>query len=39
MEMRKAGIIGTGMYVPDGILANADFEAMVDTIVNTAYSK
>lgn len=31
MEMKKAGIIGTGMYVPDGVLANADFEAMVDT--------
>ena len=29
--IRGATIIGTGMYVPDAVLTNADFERMVDT--------
>jgi 3-oxoacyl-[acyl-carrier-protein] synthase-3 len=31
MELKKAGIIGTGMCVPDGKLTNKDFETIVDT--------
>ncbi len=31
MENIKAGILGTGFYVPDKILTNADIEKMVDT--------
>lgn len=30
-EIRGATIVGTGMYVPDGILSNYDLEKMVDT--------
>ncbi len=29
--MKKAGIIGTGYYVPEKIVKNSDFEKMVDT--------
>jgi 3-oxoacyl-[acyl-carrier-protein] synthase-3 len=29
--LRGATITGTGMYVPDRVLSNADFERMVDT--------
>ncbi len=29
--VRGAAIVGTGMYVPDRVLTNADFERMVDT--------
>ena len=31
MENIKAGILGTGFYVPEKILTNADLEKMVDT--------
>ena len=31
MENLKAGILGTGFYVPEKILTNADLEKMVDT--------
>ncbi|MHC4941825.1 MAG: beta-ketoacyl-ACP synthase III [Planctomycetota bacterium] len=31
MELKKAGIIGTGMCVPDSKLTNEDFERIVDT--------
>jgi len=30
-EVRGATIVGTGMYVPERVLTNRDFEAMVDT--------
>ena len=30
-EIRGVTIVGTGMYVPDGILSNYDLEKMVDT--------
>jgi 3-oxoacyl-[acyl-carrier-protein] synthase III len=30
-ELLTAGIVGTGMYVPEKILTNADLEKMVDT--------
>src|SRR4051812_38656652 len=30
-SLRGATIVGTGMYVPDRVLTNADFERMVDT--------
>jgi 3-oxoacyl-[acyl-carrier-protein] synthase III len=30
-SVRGATIIGTGMYVPEGVLTNADLERMVDT--------
>jgi 3-oxoacyl-[acyl-carrier-protein] synthase-3 len=30
-ELREAGILGTGSYVPERILSNADLEKMVDT--------
>jgi 3-oxoacyl-[acyl-carrier-protein] synthase III len=29
--LREVGILGTGSYVPDRVLTNADFERMVDT--------
>ena len=29
--VRGATITGTGMYVPDRVLTNADFESMVET--------
>lgn len=31
MKMRSVGIIGTGKYVPERVLTNADLEKMVDT--------
>lgn len=31
MNLRPVGIIGTGMYVPERVLTNADLEQMVDT--------
>jgi 3-oxoacyl-[acyl-carrier-protein] synthase-3 len=31
MKMRSVGIIGTGKYVPEKVLTNADLEKMVDT--------
>ena len=30
-QVRGAAIVGTGMYVPEQVLTNADFERMVDT--------
>lgn len=30
-ELARAGIIGTGMYIPEKILTNADLERMVET--------
>jgi 3-oxoacyl-[acyl-carrier-protein] synthase-3 len=30
-SVRGATIAGTGMYVPEGVLTNADFERMIDT--------
>src|SRR5262245_60183472 len=30
-SVRGATIVGTGMYVPDAVLTNADLERMVDT--------
>ncbi|MFH2002794.1 MAG: beta-ketoacyl-ACP synthase III [Planctomycetota bacterium] len=31
MELKRVGIIGSGMCVPDGIITNDDLKAMVDT--------
>lgn len=31
MKLRSVGIIGTGMYVPEKVLTNADLETMVET--------
>ncbi|MBU0753809.1 MAG: 3-oxoacyl-ACP synthase, partial [Planctomycetes bacterium] len=31
MELKKVGIIGTGMYVPEAKISNEDFVSMVDT--------
>jgi len=31
MAQEKIGISGTGFYVPDKVLTNADLEKMVDT--------
>lgn len=31
MKLRSVGIIGTGKYVPEKVLTNADLETMVDT--------
>ncbi|MDU5946891.1 MAG: 3-oxoacyl-ACP synthase, partial [Paenibacillus macerans] len=31
MKLSSVGIIGTGKYVPEKVLTNADLEKMVDT--------
>ena len=31
MEIKKAGIVGVGKYLPNNVLTNADLEKMVDT--------
>jgi 3-oxoacyl-[acyl-carrier-protein] synthase-3 len=31
MEVKHIGIIGTGAYLPEGVITNADLEKMVDT--------